>query len=167
MRLKEHSITTIYRSCPATGENLNRASRPLRLGVNQPGGIPSIITQRQPPSVTLHLWSFPSTLRQVHPWRQSSGLPLGRRNLPHTERFLQPKSAVTNSPPADRSHSRLPSSCHGSPTYFTHSIRRPSRSHSHLPHAGVSADCRRDLMTASSLAFSVISLSKVYHSFTI
>ena len=50
--------------------------RPLRLGVNQPGGIPPILRQQQQlASVNLHLWLVLSTLRETHPWNRSSGRP--------------------------------------------------------------------------------------------
>ena len=117
VRLKAHSNTIIYRPCPTAVENFNRAlpSPP------QPGGIPPIICQQQLASVTLHLGSVLSLLREAHPLRRNSGLP------------LQHTSAVTSAPPTDRRHSSPPSSSHRSPTGSTRSTRC---SHSRAPPHG-------------------------------
>ena len=66
-----YNILTLYRRWT----NLSRAPRSSRLGVHQPGGILPIIRQLQPVSVTLHLGSVLSVLREARPPRRSLGVP--------------------------------------------------------------------------------------------
>ena len=117
VRLKAHSNTIIYRPCPTTVENFNHALP----SPQQPGGIPPIICQQQLASVTLHLGSVLSVLRQAHPL-----------------------SAVTSARPTDRRHSSPPSSCHRS---LTGSTRLTRCSHSRSP--GHGCDRRPTRVTGS------------------